>query len=53
MEMIYFEPTLTSREPLRSSGEHAPQRPGKPKGIALVPTYINEVQDNPPHGLPG
>jgi len=53
MEMIYFEPTLTSREPLRSSGVHAPQSSGKPEGAALAPTCKNEVQDNSPHGLPG
>jgi len=53
MEIIYFEPTVTSREPLCSFGVHAPDMTGKPEEAALAPTCINEVQDKLPHGLPG
>ncbi len=53
MKAIYFEPTLTSWEPLCGSGVQTPILSGEPEGIALAPTYTYEVQNKFPHGLPG
>ncbi len=53
MKAIYFEPTLTSWEPLCGSGAQTPNTLGEPEGIALAPEYKNEVQNKFPHGLPG
>ncbi len=53
MKAIYFEPTLTSWEPLCGSGAQTPDIPGEPEGTALAPEYKNEVQNKFPHGLPG
>lgn len=53
MKAIYFEPTLTSWEPLCGFGAHTPEKLGEPEGAALVPSYNCEVQNRFPHGLPG
>ncbi len=53
MKAIYFEPTLTSWEPLCGFGVHTPDYPGEPEGVALAPTFNYEVQNKFSHGLPG
>lgn len=53
MKAVYFEPTLTSWEPLCGFGAHTLDSAGEPEEAALAPAYNYEVQNKFPHGLPG
>ena len=53
MKAVYFEPTLTSWEPLCGFGVHTLDSAGEPEEAALAPAFNYEVQNKFPHGLPG